>query len=71
MRKEIITTYKYWGFTFDEEPSFFLQGLIMCLVILTFPLWIWFYLLYRLIREIGKLNGKPKKEEHEEDYSYY
>ncbi len=78
MAKETITKYGYWGVEFENKPTDFAQGLWMwvviwmLVVIVFFPIWIWFWFGYKIIQAIGKLNGKPKKVEYEEEeYSYY
>lgn len=73
---EIITKYKFWGLTWEgNPPDDFEKGLWMIVVVLTFPVWIWIYLGYLMISEIGKMDGKPKpiklKRKIEEEESYY
>ena len=64
--------YKYWGYTYEYKPSYFEMGLWMFIVVVTFPIWIWFYLLYQIFKNIGKLNGKPRVVEvDEQEETYY
>ena len=74
---KIITKYKFWGWTWEgNPPDDFEKGLWMITVILTFPFWIWIYLVYLLIGVIGRLDGKPKqlkvkRKIEEEEQTYY
>ncbi len=64
--------YKYWGITWESRPSYCEMGFWMCIVVLTFPMWVWGYFVYKFFVEIGKLNGKPKEYEVEvSEYRYY
>ena len=69
-----IRTYKYWGIEWDYYPNSFLRGAWMLLVIITAPIWFWFWVFYIIISTIGELNGRPKvieKKIKEEEKTYY
>jgi hypothetical protein len=70
-----VKYYKFWGFEKEQQWTNFEKGGWMCLVVITFPIWIWFFFIYKIISEIGRLDGKPKeiiKEvKGEEEETYY
>jgi hypothetical protein len=70
--KRKVIHYKFWGYTTTEPWSDFDKGVWMLAVIVAFPLWIWFYIGYKILQAVGRMDGKPKEEvTYEEDTTTY
>ncbi len=80
-KKEYKKVYKFlclWeGY---GKPSDFVLGLLWIIVIVGFPVWIWFYIIYKIIEGLGFIlnnvksrteTDKERKERLDERYSYY
>ena len=70
--KKKIKVYRICGWYETKElPHNFEVGTIWILTIMTFPLWVWFYLIYLVIAEFGKMMDKVKVEEKYEEETYF
>lgn len=70
---EKVKSYKFLGLENDRHWTDFGKGCWMMLLIFTFLIWIWFYLIYQAVCFIGQLDGKEKVIERtkEEEKTYY
>jgi len=68
MKKTKTVYYLFGGLIQSDNPiPNFAVGFYWLFAIILFPVWIWFYLVYRLLSEIGRVLNGVKQEEVDED----
>lgn len=74
MKPKKIKMYSGLWYEWTRKPTYFEIGLVWISTIIFFPLQIWFYLIYKLIAEIGRALNRVKVDEverEEEEKTYY
>ena len=68
-----VKYYTFLGFPKDEPWTYAERGIVMVLVIFTFPIWVWAYLIWLIFDHIGRMCPKQKQHEyeHQEEKCYY
>lgn len=72
MAKRMKKVYSLFEIELDHDKQYATIGLIWLFAIILFPIWIWFYIIYKILWHLGKsLNHVKVDEVEEEEDTYY